>query len=231
MTSVTVFLGAGGGAGTTSSAIVTARRQAGRVLLVDLDIWSGTLAQRLGLEPTVSLADLAAVELQDIDSDAIAAVSWRIGGGLELIPAPSRPELADVIDPQLVATVLELVVAGDQYDAVVIDAGSRLDLAIWHACMRANLVVICSRRSAGAQARVANLVDVLDRSRCPACLDQRRALNIVGYHLVELAARVRRTVRSRQPAIPPRQAPRVTPTVAPSATSAAVATAASVRGR
>lgn len=202
MTPVTVFLGAGGGAGTTSSALAAARRLAGRVLLLDLDVWSGTLAQRVGLEPTVSLADLAAVEIDDIDSDAIAAVSWRVADGLELIPAPARPELADLVDPQLVEAVLDLITASDHYDAIVIDAGSRLDLSIWHACMRADRVVICSRRST-AQARVDNLLDVLARSRCAAQIEQ-RSTNFVSYHLAQWAQRsmLRRSSRARSSARP-----------------------------
>ena len=202
MTFVTVFLGAGGGAGTSSSALAAARRLAGRVLLLDLDVWSGTLAAQVGLDPTVSLADLAAVELADIDGDAIAAVSWRVDGGLELIPAPSRPELADVIDPQLVEAVFELIIAGNQYDAIVVDAGSRLDLTTWHACMRADRLVICSRRSTDARVRVGNLLDVLSRSHCAAQVEHRRSRTFASYQLAQLTRWARRNLLVRQSSRP-----------------------------
>jgi MinD-like ATPase involved in chromosome partitioning or flagellar assembly len=124
---VTVFSPKGGSGKTalaTNLAAATARSGV-ETLLVDLDLQFGDSALTLAVSPRATIADLAA-SAGAIDVDKLRAfVSDDAETGLAVLPAPKRPEEADVVGQAELTAVLES--ARNAYDAVVIDTGPLFD--------------------------------------------------------------------------------------------------------
>jgi Flp pilus assembly CpaE family ATPase len=127
---VTVFSPKGGSGKTTlaTNLAVAAARSGVDTLLVDLDLQFGDSALTLGVKPRATIADLAA-SAGDIDSEKLRAfVTVDERTGLHVLPAPQRPEEADVVGQRELAAVL--AAARSAYAAVVIDTGPLFDAAM-----------------------------------------------------------------------------------------------------
>ena len=124
---VTVFSPKGGSGKTalaTNLAAATARSGV-ETLLVDLDLQFGDSALTLAVSPRATIADLAA-SAGAIDVAKLKAfVSEDAETGLAVLPAPKRPEEADVVGQAELTAVLES--ARNAYGAVVIDTGPLFD--------------------------------------------------------------------------------------------------------
>ena len=124
---VTVFSPKGGSGKTvlaTNLAAATARSGV-ETLLIDLDLQFGDSALTLAVSPRATIADLAA-SAGDIDLEKLKAfVSTDSRTGLSLLPAPKRPEEADLVGAPPLAAILEAARSG--FGAVVIDTGPLFD--------------------------------------------------------------------------------------------------------
>jgi MinD-like ATPase involved in chromosome partitioning or flagellar assembly len=124
---VTVF-SPKGGSGKTALAtnLAAASARAGvETLLVDLDLQFGDSALTLAVSPRATIADLAA-SAGAIDIEKLKAfVSEDAQTGLSVLPAPQRPEEADVVGQADLSAVLDS--ARNAYGAVVIDTGPLFD--------------------------------------------------------------------------------------------------------
>ena len=124
---VTVFSPKGGSGKTvlaTNLAAATARSGV-ETLLIDLDLQFGDSALTLAVSPRATIADLAA-SAGDIDLEKLKAfVSTDSRTGLSLLPAPKRPEEADLVGAPQLAAILEAARSG--FGAVVIDTGPLFD--------------------------------------------------------------------------------------------------------
>jgi len=118
---VTVF-SPKGGTGKTSIAVnlasVLAKHQGKRTLLLDLDLQFGDAAIMLGLEPEKTIYDLV-VAPGELDSEKLAGYTTRHTCGLEILPAPLRPEDAELVTEAKLGRLLE--VARESYDVIVVD--------------------------------------------------------------------------------------------------------------
>ena len=142
---VTVFSPKGGSGKTmlaTNLAVATARSGM-RTLLVDLDLQFGDSALTLAVTPRATIADLAA-SAGDIDSDKLAAfVSIDPRSELAVLPAPRRPEEADIVGQAVLAAVLDA--ARNAYEAIVIDTGPLFDAAMLAALDQTDrLLLLCN---------------------------------------------------------------------------------------
>ena len=96
------------------------------------------------MSPRATIADLAASS-GDIDAREAAVVRHhrRHGRGLAVLPAPQRPEEADVVGQADLAAVLDA--ARNAYDAVVIDTGPLFDAAMLAALDHTDqLLLVCN---------------------------------------------------------------------------------------
>jgi pilus assembly protein CpaE len=112
---ITVFSPKGGSGKTVVSvnlASALARRGTRRTLLVDLDLQFGDAAIMLDVEPVRTLLDVA-------DARALATAPVTHASGLDVLPAPLRPEEGELVAAELVRDVL--AAARDRYDVVVVD--------------------------------------------------------------------------------------------------------------
>jgi pilus assembly protein CpaE len=142
---VTVFSPKGGSGKTvlaTNLAVATARSGV-ETLLIDLDLQFGDSALTLAVTPRATMADLAASP-GDIDLDKLKAfVSTDSRTGLSLLPAPKRPEEADLVGATQLAAVLDAARSG--FGAIVIDTGPLFDAAMLAALDRSEqLLLVCN---------------------------------------------------------------------------------------
>jgi pilus assembly protein CpaE len=127
-----VFLGAKGGCGVTtlacSVAVSLAKDHKQRTLLIDLNLPLGDVAINLGIRPESSIVN-AFQNAGRLDSHLLATMLTRHDSGLSVLAAPSELGLTyvsvDAIDKLL-------KVAREDFDFVVVDAGSVLDLQRKH---------------------------------------------------------------------------------------------------
>jgi pilus assembly protein CpaE len=118
---VTVFSPKGGTGKTAISVNLAAaftKHHKKRTLLLDLDLQFGDAAIMLGLEPDKTIYDLV-VAPGELDSDKLAGYTTRHSLQLDILPAPLRPEDAELVTEAKLARLLE--VARGSYDAIVVD--------------------------------------------------------------------------------------------------------------
>ena len=127
-----------GGVGTTTIAtniaVVAAQRRPDRVVLVDLDLQFGGVATHLNLHATQTLADIVRDEAVLREPELLRTYAMRHDSGLHVIAAPTTPNAAELVTPDHVTNLIGALL--EQYESVVIDAGSVVDdraLAIFEA--------------------------------------------------------------------------------------------------
>ena len=123
-----VFLSAKGGSGVTTLAcnfaVSLAQESGQRTLLIDLNLPLGGAAINFGLKAEHTIDD-AFQNFRSLDSSFLASLLEEHGSGLSLLAAPS--ELAPTHVSEDAINVL-LEVARQDFEYVVVDAGSKLNL-------------------------------------------------------------------------------------------------------
>lgn len=123
-----VFFGAKGGSGVTmlasNFAILMARESNQKTLLIDLDLPFGDAALGLGLAATYSSAD-ALLNFARLDANFLSRLTVKHDSGVWVLAAPGKivnfPVTTEAVNRLL-------TVARQEFDMVVVDTGSRLDL-------------------------------------------------------------------------------------------------------
>jgi pilus assembly protein CpaE len=118
---VTVFSPKGGTGKTVTATNLSASfaKHAGkRTLLLDLDLQFGDAAIMLGIEPEKTIQDLV-VAPGELDPEKLSGYTTRHSSGVDVLPAPIRPEDAELVTEQKLARLLE--VAKESYDVIVVD--------------------------------------------------------------------------------------------------------------
>ena len=118
---VTVFSPKGGTGKTvtaTNLSVAFAKYERKRTLLLDLDLQFGDAAIMLGLEPEKTVYDLV-VAPGELDTEKLAGYTTRHACGLDVLPAPLRPEDAELITEVKITRLLE--VARESFDVIVVD--------------------------------------------------------------------------------------------------------------
>ena len=123
-----VFLSAKGGSGVTTLACnlaVSLAQDSGlKTLLIDLNLPLGDAAINLGIRPEHSVVS-ALENYKRLDASFLSSLLEQHGSGLSVLAAPSELAPTHVSDD---AIDMLLEVARQNFDCVVVDAGSRLDL-------------------------------------------------------------------------------------------------------
>ena len=124
-----VFMGAKGGVGATSIAcnfaVALAQDRSKRTLLIDLNLPLGDVALNLGVTPQFSTVD-ALEESDCLDSALLWELLEKHDSGLHVLAAPGE---YPYLEPDADALERLLTVARGEFDYVVVDAGSRFDIA------------------------------------------------------------------------------------------------------
>src|SRR5437763_5195809 len=117
----TVFSPKGGTGKTvtaTNLACALAKHEGKRTLLLDLDLQFGDAAIMLGIEPDKTIFDLV-VAPGELDPEKLAGYTTRHESGVDILPAPLRPEDAELVTEAKIGRLLE--VARASYDVIVVD--------------------------------------------------------------------------------------------------------------
>jgi pilus assembly protein CpaE len=120
-TIITVFSPKGGTGKTvvaTNLASALATVTGKKTLLLDLDLQFGDAAIMLGVEPEKTIFDLV-VAPGELDSEKLSGYTTHHPCGLEIMPAPLRPEDAELVTEAKITRLLE--VARETYDAIIVD--------------------------------------------------------------------------------------------------------------
>jgi len=118
---VTVFSPKGGTGKTvtaTNLAAACAKFEGRKTLLLDLDLQFGDAAIMLGIEPEKTIYDLV-VAPGELDAEKLAGYTTKHACGLEVLPAPLRPEDAELVTEAKLGRLLE--VAREAFDVIVVD--------------------------------------------------------------------------------------------------------------
>jgi pilus assembly protein CpaE len=102
----------------TNLAAAVAKHERKRVLLIDLDLQFGDTAIMFGVEPEKTIYDLV-VAPGELDSEKLAGYVTKHPCGLDLLPAPLRPEDAELVTEAKLGRLLE--VARETYEVIVVD--------------------------------------------------------------------------------------------------------------
>jgi pilus assembly protein CpaE len=102
----------------TNLAATFAKYHKERTLLLDLDLQFGDAAIMLGLEPEKTIYDLV-VAPGELDTEKLAGYTTQHPCGLDVLPAPIRPEDAELVTEGKLARLLE--VARASYDMIIVD--------------------------------------------------------------------------------------------------------------
>ena len=183
-----------GGVGTTTIAtniaVAQAQRKPDKVVLIDLNLGFGSVATHLNLEARLSLADLIQDEGALREPELLRTYVLRHESGLHVLAAPPTPELSATVEPDHVEQLLETIVR--QYDAVVIDTGSKIDDRSMIVLDRADAVMIPVHPEMAALKAVRALIDYLtengsDASRTSFVLNNMFARELLRLRDVETA--------------------------------------------
>jgi pilus assembly protein CpaE len=117
---VTVFSPKGGTGKTVTSSNLAAAvaKQGKKTLLLDLDLQFGDAAIVMGIEPEKTIYDLV-VAPGELDFEKLAGYTTKHPCGLDILPAPLRPEDAELVTESKITRLLE--VARECYDVIVVD--------------------------------------------------------------------------------------------------------------
>jgi MinD-like ATPase involved in chromosome partitioning or flagellar assembly len=160
---VTVFSPKGGSGKTVlaTNLAVAAARSGQETLLIDLDLQFGDSALTLAVTPRATITDLAA-SAGDVDSEKLKAfVSTDSRTGVSVLPAPQRPEEADMIGQAELAAIMRA--ARNAYDAVVIDTGPLFDAAVLAALDHSDQLLLVSNPEVTSLKNVRIGLETIDR--------------------------------------------------------------------
>jgi pilus assembly protein CpaE len=119
---VVTFFSPKGGAGKTvlacNLATTVARSHQRKTLLLDLDLQFGDAAIMMGIEPEKTIYDLVMAR-RELDSDALAGYVTAHSSGVHVLPAPLRPEDAELVTEERLGHLFS--VAKESYDVIVVD--------------------------------------------------------------------------------------------------------------
>jgi pilus assembly protein CpaE len=117
---ITVFSPKGGTGKTVTASNLSAAlaKQGKKTLLLDLDLQFGDAAIVMGIEPEKTIYDLV-VAPGELDYEKLAGYITQHPCGLDILPAPLRPEDAELVTESKITRLLE--VAREAYDVIVVD--------------------------------------------------------------------------------------------------------------
>jgi pilus assembly protein CpaE len=149
-----------GGIGCTTVAVnlAVALAEAGhRTVLVDGSLQFGDVGVMLNMKSTASIVDLVE-RIEDLDADLISSVLLTHESGLNVLLAPTRPEMAELVTAGHVKTLLGAMRA--LFDFVIIDTSTSLDDVNLALLDLADRIVLVTRQSLPSLKNVSRFFDL-----------------------------------------------------------------------
>ncbi|MBU1022948.1 response regulator [bacterium] len=111
-----------------------------RVLLLDLNLEFGDLALLLNLNATTTIVNVAQTGIQSIDMEYLKSNIMTTSNGIDILPAPLKPEYAEIITPGVIQRVIELV--KNEWDYIIIDTACSFKSEVLSALDLSNLILM-----------------------------------------------------------------------------------------
>ncbi|HEX3032060.1 MAG TPA: response regulator [Bacillota bacterium] len=118
---ITVFSTKGGVGKTTlgtNLAVSLAKDRGAKVALVDLDLQFGDVSVLLNVVPKRTITELVQ-EIGNLDSEMLETFLVSHSSGIKILPAPTRPEYAELITGSHIEKILNLLKSN--YDYIIVD--------------------------------------------------------------------------------------------------------------
>lgn len=122
---ISIF-GTKGGTGKTTIAVnlaVALQKKGMRVVLLDLDLQFGDVGVFMDIPQADTISELIAEGM--LNEDNIISYLHKHTSGVQILSAPSSPELAEMVKPEYISQIIEVL--KKKFDYVMIDLGPALD--------------------------------------------------------------------------------------------------------
>jgi len=176
---ITVFSTKGGvGKTTVALNLALAIRQATkkRVVLVDLDLYSGNLTLMAGISWKHSIKDLVD-DINNLDKEILDSYCAEHPSGVKILPAPMNPDFAGLIQPEHVQKILELM--SEIFNYVIVDSPTYIHDTVVPALEAANDIVVVTTLDLPSIQNLKQCVDLLTRLSMRSKI--RVVVNRMGY--------------------------------------------------
>jgi pilus assembly protein CpaE len=191
-----------GGIGSTTIAVnlaVALAEEGQNTLLLDGSFQFGDVAVMMNIRPSTTIIDLID-RMDELEQDLVSSVTVRHESGLNVLMAPPRPEMADLVSEASVKKLLEHLRA--YYDYIIIDTSSSLNdvaLSMLDASDRIFLVTQQSLPALKNASRFFDLAETLEYSREKVVLLVNRTSERRGISVEDIANTLKRPVIATLP--------------------------------
>ena len=148
----------------TNMGAMYAKRLKKRTLLIDLDLQFGDAAIMLGVDPRSTILDLV-MSHGDLDADKLSGYVTHHESGLHILPAPLRPEDADLVTEDRLASVL--AAAKQAYDVILLDTAPNFTSTVLTALDRTDELLLVASLEATSLKSVKVCLQTLEMLHYP----------------------------------------------------------------
>ena len=192
-----------GGAGCSTLAInlaiATQKAMSVKVGLVDASLQFGDIAVLLNVQARRTIADLAP-HAHDLEIDLIDTVMVAHNSGIKALLAPPQPEMADLITPEVIVSVLAKM--RHMFDVVFVDMYSSLEDIVIHILDEADMVVLVTTPEIPAIKSARLFYEVTEALEYPAHKTQlilNKADRRIGIRAADIEASIKNKVIAQIP--------------------------------
>lgn len=151
-----------GGAGCTTTAInlaVALARRGRRTILVDGSLQFGDVSVMLNMKAMTSIADLSE-RGSELDQELISSISQVHRSNLNVLLAPPRPEMADVVTEENIKQLL--AVLKESFDFIIVDTTSYLSEKTLAILDQADKIVLIAQQNLSSLKNVSRFFDLAE---------------------------------------------------------------------
>jgi pilus assembly protein CpaE len=110
-----------------------------KIGLLDGDFQFGDVSLAMDLHPTFSIKDVVE-DIESLDEYTLASYLIHHDTGVKVLPAPERPEYADLITPKVTDKVCDLLL--EKHDFLIVDTGVGLQEISLHLVEKADQILV-----------------------------------------------------------------------------------------
>lgn len=110
-----------------------------KIGLLDGDFQFGDVSLAMDLHPTFSIKDVVE-DVESLDEYTLASYLIHHDTGVKVLPAPERPEYADLITPKVTDKVCDLLL--EKHDFLIVDTGVGLQEISLHLVEKADQILV-----------------------------------------------------------------------------------------
>jgi pilus assembly protein CpaE len=136
-----------------------------QVVLIDTSLQFGGVGVMMNLQPSRSIADLAP-HVDELDQDMFESTLLAHTSGVKCLLAPPRPEMADLIAPEYVPTILDELKY--YFDYVVVDTWSSLGDLVLNVLDNADRIILLATPDIPSLANTKLFFEVTEALEYPA---------------------------------------------------------------